>query len=458
MSLAPNLASFLKSLKEAPTKVELSLQTLVDLFKRRQIRGSRQCAIATAHLLKQVIRRFKAKDTVSLIKRVQDVGQRLTDAQPKELAISNIIRRILGVIREEADGDKEGDACQSYPSSEPGTPRKKGSASPSQSQQNGLPAIADLEALHRPPLLTSHTSYMASTNGPIVTSMFSLLSQPFSDTPTPGSQSPAQQQLHSSFNSTLRPQELSAEVLDGIDEIIDELDNMDDQIASYATDHIHSNEIILTHGTSLTVQRFLLRAASKRRFTVIHAEGYPNQHHETHAAITGKHKANPSTDPDQSDTQRFAKPLIEAGITVILIPDAAVFALMSRVNKVILGTHAVLANGGLIASAGVKSIALAAREHRTPVVVVTGVYKLCPTFVFDFDSFIEYGEPGCVLGCAEDNDLIGKVDVENPLHDYVEGELVDLFITNLGGHAPFSLSSVIAEQYRSEDTDLAFGN
>ncbi|CAF9910812.1 MAG: hypothetical protein GOMPHAMPRED_007187 [Gomphillus americanus] len=457
MSFAPNLSSFLGSLKESPTNVELSLQTLVDLFKRRQIRGSRQCAIATAHLLKQVIRRFKARDTVSLIKRVQDVGQKLTDAQPKELAISNIIRRILGVIRDEADGDKEGDAFQNYSSSEPGTPRKKGSMSPPQGQQNGVPVIADLEALHRPPLLTSHTSYMASTNGPIVTSMFSLLSQPLSDTSTPGSQSPAQQ-LYSSFNPTLRPQELSAEVIDGIDEIIDELDNMDDQIASYAIDHIHSNEIILTHGTSLTVQRFLLRAASKRRFTVIHAEGYPNQHHETHATITGKHKASSDGDPDQSDVQRFAKPLIEAGITVVLIPDAAVFALMSRVNKVILGTHAVLANGGLIASAGVKSIALAAREHRTPVVVVTGVYKLCPTFVFDFDSFIEYGEPGCVLGCAEDSDLIGKVDVENPLHDYVEGELVDLFITNLGGHAPFSLSSVITEQYRSEDTDLAVGN
>jgi translation initiation factor eIF-2B subunit beta len=410
--------------------------------------------------MRQVVKRSKSRDTASLIKRVQEVGQRLTDAQPKEIAVGNIVRRVLGVIREEAEGDPDIESSSFGGESEPGTPKKPGYASPPQNELSSsvtLDGPLDEEAFQRPPLLTSHASYASSVAAPMVNSMFSLLSHPFSSsTSTPGSQSPAQRGSPHPFGSSSALnsfKDLSAEIIDGIDEIIDELDNMDDQIAAYAPDHIHSNEIILTHGSSLTVQRFLLRAASKRKFTVIHAEGYPNVHNESHATATGKHPQNGSN--EETDTQRFAKPLIAAGITVIMMSDAAVFALMSRVNKVILGTHIVLANGGLIAAAGAKGIAKAAHEHRIPVVVVTGVYKLCPTFSYDFESLLQHSEPGPVLGYKEDRLLVDEAEVENPLHDYVSADLVDLFITNLGGHAPFSLSTIISDQYRSEDTDLA---
>ena len=42
----------------------------------------------------------------------------------------------------------------------------------------------------------------------------------------------------------------------------------------------------------------------------------------------------------------------EAGINVNLITDSSVYALMSRVDKVIISSHAIMANGGLIAHAG----------------------------------------------------------------------------------------------------------
>jgi len=315
----------------------------------------------------------------------------------------------------------------------------------------------DSEINHRPPLLTSHTSYAVTNTAPMVTSMFNLLSHPASNTPsptaTPGTQSPAPRRtLTSNALATLNSaKDLRAEVIEGIEEIIDELDQVDEQIAGYALEHIHSNEIILTHGSSATVQKFLLKAATKRKFTVIHAESFPNNHEATHSSIIGKQQ---SDSEDELGHERFSKPLTAAGITVILIPDAAVFALMSRVNKVILGTHVVLANGGLVAAAGAKTIAKAARVHRTPVVVVTGVYKLSPIYPFDFDSLIEYGDASKILG-YEDGDLVGKVDVENPLFDYVPAELVDLYITNLGGHAPSYLYRIVSDHYRTEDTNLA---
>lgn len=423
----------------------------------------------------RVVKKLKGKDADALIRRVQEVGQRLTAAQPRELAVGNIVRRVLGVIREEAEEDNDIDGSTLGDGSGPGTPkgRVRGFSSP---PQHSLEASTisytsststDTDHFQRPPLLGSHTSYAVLNAAPMVTSMFSLLSHPLSsNTSTPGSSSPALRgsprpsshtTLSTSFASSGGSKDLSIEVADGIVEIIDELSIVDDQIAAYAPEHIHSNEMILTYGSSQTVQKFLLRAAAKRKFTVIHAEGFPNMHRETHALVTGKHSLSQSdgTEDEAPSAEHFSRPLIAAGITVVLIPDAAVFALLSRVNKVILGTHIVLANGGLIAAAGSKAICMGAREHRTPVVVVTGVYKLCPNFSFDFDALIEHGSPGPILGYGEDGDLVDTVDVENPLHDFVPANLIDLYVTNLGGHAPFSLSGVISDQYRAEDTDLA---
>jgi translation initiation factor eIF-2B subunit beta len=242
--------------------------------------------------------------------------------------------------------------------------------------------------------------------------------------------------------------DLRAEVIEGISEIIDELDQSDDQIASYAPDHIHTAEIIFTYSASLTVQRFLLKAASKRKFTVIVAESYPNNHTKTHALLTGN-----MDDFDDTTTNSFTKPLISAGITVILIPDSAIFALMSRANKVILGTHAVLANGSLVAAAGTKMVCKAARHHHVPVMVLCGTYKLSPKYPYDPDTLIEYGNVRKVVP-YRDVDFRESVAVENPIHDFVDAECVDLFVTNLGGVATGYLYRIARDQYRDEDVDL----
>lgn len=273
--------------------------------------------------------------------------------------------------------------------------------------------------------------------------MFSLLSHPEPEPSLPGTPSSASPSGRAPGPS----KDIRAEVMEGINEIIDELGQVDDQIAAYALDHIHSNEIILTHTSSTTVQKFLLKAAAKRRFTVIHAESYPNNHEATHATVSGAS----SNDEEILSTESFQKPLIAMGITVILIPDSAVFALMSRVNKVILGTHSVLANGGLVAAAGTRVIARAAKVHQTPVVVVSGVYKLSPVYPFDFDSLIEYGDASKVIG-YEDGDLVDQIDVQNPLYDYVPAELVDLYITNL-----WVLSFVFTMIIEKSMTDLTQG-
>ena len=426
------------------------------LLKRRQIRNSRSCAIATAQLMRQVVEQYEVTDVASLIKRVHEVGQKLTLAQPKELAVGNIVRRVLGVIRDEAEENRDADASDAGTDSRPRTParqesspveEKAASSSPSASSPfrhgslgslNASTSSADFSKMNGEgkllgqPHSATQTPNISSTDRPLLKSMFSLLSHPMLNTSSPiatpvsqspGGASPLPNQSPTRKNAAT---DFGAEVGEAIEEIIEELETADDQIAGYALDYIHSNEIILTHTSSVTVQKFLLKAAGKRRFTVMHAESFPNNHESVHASVSGSLKG----DANETGPDRFHKSLTAAGITVILIPDSAIFALMSRVNKVILGTHAVLANGGLVAAAGARLLAKAASMHKTPVVVLSGVYKLSPIYPFDTDAFIEYGDAGKVIPCGDGNPL-EKVDVENPLHDYVPPELIDLYITNL---------------------------
>ncbi len=60
---------------------------------------------------------------------------------------------------------------------------------------------------------------------------------------------------------------------------------------------------------------------------------------------------------------------------------------MSRVNKVIIGAHAILANGGMFATSGSMITVTAARAHSTPVVVCAGQFKVTPTW----NLYHEYG-------------------------------------------------------------------
>lgn len=384
------------------------------------------------------------KDASSLIQRIRDVGRRLVAAQPREMAVGNIVRRILGIVREVAEDDLEGGDAEGAVEGQPSfTAGVISQTAPTQAALS--PALDGSEhPLQRPG--------MPSQAG----SLFGIFQQPGLNA------SPAATPPFGSGTTTPRPTpttkkdaanaaeklDIKAEVIDGIKELLDELEVVDTQIAESALDHIHSNEIILTHTSSQTVQKFLIAAAKKRKFTVFHAEAYPNDHLATHATIV-----NGGSGSHDDDSGERWKALTSLGIKVILIPDSAVFALMSRINKVILAPHTILANGSLIAAAGASGIAQAAKEHRVPVVVLSGVYKLSPVYPFDSAELLEQGDPGKVVG-FEEGDFIEGVDVVNPVFDHVGSELVDLYVTNLGGCAPSYLYRIVADHYRAEDVVL----
>ncbi|KAK9476363.1 hypothetical protein V1514DRAFT_337127 [Lipomyces japonicus] len=362
-------ASHISKDKDLNTHVE----AFVAQIKRRQIHGSYDVALATAQLLLRVVSAARWTHVDQLIVQIKVLGNRLQRAQPKELACGNIIRRVLALIREESEdtGDSE-------------------------SADGG------------------------ATNSPFITSMFSLLS--------------ANSEEVTKDEQTKQPKkDLKPYIIEGIQELIDELRSIDESIAGMGVEMIHENETLLTATpNSRTVLKFLLRAAQKRKFTVCVAEVFPNDVEKTH---------------------EFAKKLAEAGIETMVITDATVFSIMGRVGKVILGSNAVLANGGLVTSSGAAMICQCASVHRTPVVVCTGLYKLSPMYPFDIESLIEVGDTGKVLE-FEDGNLVDKVNVVNPLYDYVSPELVDIYVTNLGGYSPSFMYRLVLDHYRQEDVNI----
>ena len=221
---------------------------------------------------------FKGRDAAKLVQRIRDVGRLLVSAQPREVVVGNIVRRVLGLVREVVDENMDSDTnatndteAGSQLDSSPRRPLLSSSistfsplhhavAEPLQSSFHSEATSDSIDLSKRPPLTASHTTSLGH-------SLFGLFSQPetpsASNTPT-GQQSPTGKaglttlnlERLADFSKSNLSVDLKAEVQDGIKELQDELEQSDELIAANALDHIHSNEIILTHTASTSVQKF----------------------------------------------------------------------------------------------------------------------------------------------------------------------------------------------------------
>jgi translation initiation factor eIF-2B subunit beta len=341
-----------------------------------------------------VVAKSKWTDVDQLLANVQKAGGRLTQAAPRELVIGNIVRRVLGLIRDEAQEDRNAD------------------------NEGLMESVSDIQTLQpepttsdgrRPgptpikPSLTPAASFVSK-------SLFNLLSvvdpaESFTTgSPVTGASTPVFQAQGSSVHA------LRSEVIDGIDEILDELNQADDQIASFAEVQIHPGDQILAYQPSPTVEKFLIRAASKRHFTALIATGSSSKGEAAYASLKKK--------------------LAAAGVKTIHIHSGSYAAYMPKVSKVILPARAVLANGAIIADGGAAVVARAAREFSKSVIVLSGVYKLCPENSSEVEDPIEFGDASSHVSFA-DGPLVGGVEVESAVSELVPPELIDMYISNL---------------------------
>ncbi|KAM1263436.1 hypothetical protein FF1_028415 [Malus domestica] len=391
-------------------------------LKKRKIEGSLATAKQTAELIRSVISAQRVPYTNqagALIDAVKAVGEQLIAANPVELAVGNIVRRVLHIIREEdlslttaamaglnmsTVSDDEDDDRDNHP------------------VLSAAVVAAAARSTLRPPSLQ-----MLLEDIPDAAAV-----------PRTSSSGGDSEEKTKSADKSSRSRRLKHDVIEAVNELIQDIGTCHEQIAEQAVEHIHHNEVILTLGSSRTVLEFLCAAKEKKRsFRVFVAEGAPR--YQGHL---------------------LARELVARGLQTTLITDSAVFAMISRVNMVIVGAHAVMANGGVIAPVGLNMVALAAQRHAVPFVVLAGSHKLCPLYPHNPEVlFNELRSPSELLDFGEFSDCMdfgsgtasSLLQVVNPTFDYVPPKLVSLFITDTGGHNPSYVYRLIADYYSADD-------
>ncbi|CRK87368.1 CLUMA_CG001170, isoform A [Clunio marinus] len=225
--------------------------------------------------------------------------------------------------------------------------------------------------------------------------------------------------------------DLRENLINHLNEIENELHLSHDNLSQQAPEHVHSSEIILTLGYSKSVEKFLKSVPKERKFEVVVAECAPS-----------------------CRGHMLAQSLANAKIDATVIPDSAIFAYMSRVNKVIIGTHSVLADGGLRAASGAFTVALAAKHHSTPVIVLVPMFKLSPVFLCNFEqeAFNLVGNTESVL--PYNTRVSNAIKAYAPVFDYVPPELITLFISSNGGYTPSYVYRLLTETYHPDDYEL----
>lgn len=236
----------------------------------------------------------------------------------------------------------------------------------------------------------------------------------------------------SSIEGEVPVQRLKPELMDDLNWYSTEIELSVNNLAQQALAHIHANELILTLGYSYTVEQFFKYAASKKRqFHVFILE---------HAPFFTGHK--------------MAVNLSQLNIPVTVVTDSAVFAIMARVNKIVIGTRSLLANGGLTAKSGTYNLALAAKNYNVPLLVCAPTYKFSPTYLPSFDPVMCNSFPSPENILSYESIFQSSLDIVVPSHDYVPPELVTLIIGSGMGNAPSYVYRIVSELYSAEDNDL----
>ncbi|GJP37145.1 hypothetical protein CLOM_g21585 [Closterium sp. NIES-68] len=458
--------------------VATQVEDFATRLKRRQVEGGlHRTARRTAELLRLVVsqQRMPAHHhAAALLDAVRAVGSRLTAANPSELVVGNVVRRVMHAIREEdaalhlahthdpaaaalrgaagvgaerwgEEGEGEGEGRLG------GGGGGAGASAASVAGSNRIALLApSLHNLLDPALLPATPPSASSSAGTL----------PSSARSSDGASAPS---VSAAATAAAAERRLKHVVIERINDLLEEIDNCQSQVADQALEHIHQNEVILTMGSSDTLLLFLLEAKKRRSFHVVVAEGAP--------CFSG---------------HKLAASLAARGVAVTVIADAAVFALMARVNLVLVAAHAVMANGGVLAPIGLDMVALAARRHAVPFVVLAGIFAICPLYpqqaglgnlndmrspagVVDLAELAEWeglahlgaavvaqgqGERGKEGGEAEVARRVAEVDVVNPSFDYIPPELVTLLVTDTGGHNPSYIYRLVAEYYSPHDHNL----
>jgi ribose 1,5-bisphosphate isomerase len=194
------------------------------------------------------------------------------------------------------------------------------------------------------------------------------------------------------------------------DKLTKDVESMVTKIAIIGAGNISEGDTILTHCHSHHVMAILKEARlQKKNFRVIVTETEPLRQ----GLVT-------------------ARELLEAKIPVTYCVDSAIGAVMKKVDKVLVGCDAILADGSIVNKIGTLPMAIVAARFNTPVFVAGESIKFDSKTVAGMPEPIETRSPREISGASE----ITGAEVINPAFDVVPADLITALITELGVMKP----------------------
>ncbi|NXU54299.1 EI2BD factor, partial [Turnix velox] len=165
---------------------------------------------------------------------------------------------------------------------------------------------------------------------------------------------------------TLREEEAKEKLQDTIDKYLREkIVLAAEAISRSAFEKINDNDVILVYGCSSLVNRTLCDAHAKKggAFRVVVVDSRP-----------------------RLEGRETLRRLVRRGIHCTYVMINAISYVLPEVSKVLLGAHALLANGSVMSRVGTSQIALVSKAYNVPVLVCCETYKFCERV--QTDSFV----------------------------------------------------------------------
>jgi len=215
-------------------------------------------------------------------------------------------------------------------------------------------------------------------------------------------------------------EDLKNQMMDVLENLSANLSRAYMSIADDASDFVHAKDIVLTIGYSNSVLNFL--SNENLGATVIIPERAP-----------------------EYDGIIMASKLKSKGVPVIVIPDSAIFAIIPKVNMIILSANAVFANGGIMSFSLSYAIALAARHYSKPLLVLYWEMKLTKEVYHPAENSVALRQPSQVM--EKDSPTHSNVTAINPDGDYIPPEFITLMINENGTHCPGDVFSMVQATY-----------
>mmetsp|Transcript_37551 Transcript_37551/g.61049 ORF Transcript_37551/g.61049 Transcript_37551/m.61049 type:complete len:240 (+) Transcript_37551:2451-3170(+) len=215
-------SGFESALKENAKGVQIGakIDDFVLRLKRRTFTNSFELTRETLSLLRLVVNYVRWSSPADIFPHIRAFARRLERARPNALVVGNASRRVMHLVREEYLR---------------------------MLKENG----ADISLLKR-------KSFDESV--PVSTERF-LPSREIA--------------MGGHFGNAVADVNLRSVVVEGITEMLEEMDNLVEPISKQALEHVHADDVVLVFGYSSTVEVFLAAARRKRVFKVFVVEGAP---------------------------------------------------------------------------------------------------------------------------------------------------------------------------------------